>query len=100
MSPNPIPGRLWEDGRLRLDEKGEGHPAGHRARLRWGAAGGCCQHEHPECHDEDYHNPRAVFHHEAATGMRLMPEAAAGSNRVFLWHRSGAGATDTANPTA
>ncbi|MFZ1480355.1 MAG: serine hydrolase [Paracoccaceae bacterium] len=100
MSLNLILGRLWEDGRLRLDERvgdilpdiGPGYAGARLADV--------ANMNILNAYDEDYHNPEAaVFHHEAATGMRL-PEAAAGSNRAFLCGIGLApGASDTANPT-
>lgn len=84
MSMNLIIGRLWEEGRLRLDETvgdvlpgiGAGYAGARLADvLNMNVQNG---------YDEDYHDPQAaVFLHEAATGMRL-PEGPEMTNRAFL----------------
>lgn len=100
MSLNLILGRLWEDARLRLDERvGDILPdigAGY-AGARLADVADMNVHN---AYDEDYHNPQAaVFRHEAATGMRL-PEGTEQTNRAFLNGIGLApGARDTANPT-
>ncbi len=100
MSTNLILGRLWEAGRLDLEA-----PVGEV--LPWigaGYAGARLQDvlnmNVANAYDEDYHDPDAmVFHHEAATGMRL-PEGPEPTNRAFLAGIGLApGAADTANPT-
>jgi CubicO group peptidase (beta-lactamase class C family) len=100
MSLNLIIGRLWEEGRLRLDQQiGE--------ILPWigpGYAGATLadvlnMNLH-NAYDEDYHNPDCMaFLHEAAMGMRL-PEGDEPTNRAFLAGIGLApGASDTTNPT-
>lgn len=84
MASNLIIGRLWEEGKLGLDEKiGEVLPwigAGYREAslqdvLNMNVRNG---------YDEDYSNPdAAVFLHEAASGMRL-PSGPEPSNRDFI----------------
>lgn len=100
MSVHLIIGRLWEDGRIRLDETmgqilpwiGAGyHGATVQDVLNMNVRNG---------YDEDYHNPdTTAFLHEAAVGMRLSegPEL---TNRDFLAGIGLAqGARDTTNPS-
>lgn len=85
MSLNLIIGRLWEEGRVGLDEVvgeilpgiGPGYAGARLADvLNMNVA---------NAYDEDYHDTEAaVFHHEAATGMRL-PAGEEQTNREFLW---------------
>jgi CubicO group peptidase (beta-lactamase class C family) len=100
MAMNLIIGRLWEDGRLGLDETvGEILPwigPGYRGAslqnvLNMNVA---------NAFDEDYSNPdTTVFQHEAAVGMRL-PEGKELSNREFLAGIGLApGAADSVNRT-
>jgi CubicO group peptidase (beta-lactamase class C family) len=100
MAMNLIIGRLWEDGRLKLDETiGEILPwigAGyHGARVQ-----DLLNMNILNAYDEDYTNPDAsVFQHEVAVGMRL-PTGPEPTNREFLAGIGlGAGATDTTNTT-
>lgn len=98
MSVNLIIGRLWEEGRLRLDETvGEILPdigPGYRNAvladvLNMNVLNG---------YDEDYHDPAtSAFLHEAAMGMRL-PSGEEPSNRSFVAGIGlAAGAKDTVN---
>lgn len=100
MSMNLIFGRLLEEGRVGLDERvGDILP-----EIGSGYAGASVQDvlnmNVRNDYDEDYHNPEAsVFHHEAATGMRL-PLGEELTNRAFLAGIGLApGAVDTGNDT-
>jgi CubicO group peptidase (beta-lactamase class C family) len=100
MSMNLILGRLWEDGKIRLDETmGEILPdigAGyHGARVQ-----DVLNMNVHNAYDEDYTNPdTTAFLHEAAMGMRL-GEGPEPTNRAFLNGIGLApGARDTTNPT-
>ncbi|MGL4238251.1 serine hydrolase domain-containing protein [Tabrizicola sp.] len=100
MTANLIVGRLWEDGKIGLDETlgailpwiGPGY---HGARVQ-----DVLNMNVQNAYDEDYHNPAStVFLHEAAMGMRL-PEGPEPANRDFLAGIGLApGTTDTTNPT-
>lgn len=84
MSTNLIVGRLWEDGKLRLDET-------IGAILPWIGAGyrnatvqDVLNMNVQNGYDEDYSNPdTTAFLHEAASGMRL-PTGPEPSNREFI----------------
>jgi CubicO group peptidase (beta-lactamase class C family) len=84
MSTNLITGRLWEDGKLRLDET-------VGAILPWIGAGyrdatlqDVLNMNVHNGYDEDYSNPdTTAFLHEAASGMRL-PTGPEPSNRDFI----------------
>ena len=98
MSMNLIIGRLWEDGKLMLDE-----PIGNI--LPWIGAGyrdallqDVLNMNVHNGYDEDYSNPdTTAFLHEAAMGMRL-PTGPEPSNRDFIAGVGLApGATDTVN---
>ena len=101
LAAHLILGRLWEDGKIGMDETlgdilpwiGPGY---HGATVQDVA--------HMNVHnayDEDYANPdTTAFLHEAAVGMRL-PDGPELVNRAFLAGIGLArGATDTRNPTA
>ncbi|MFM2355775.1 MAG: hypothetical protein RLZZ528_1511 [Pseudomonadota bacterium] len=99
MSMNLILGRLWEDGILDLDARvgdvlpdiGPGYAGARIADV--------LNMNVRNDYSEDYHDPdAAVFHHEAACGMRL-PEGPEQTTRAFI-NGIGleAGATDTSNP--
>ena len=98
MAVNLIVGRLWEDGRLRLDETvgdilpwiGPGY---HGATLQ-----DVLNMNVRNAYDEDYSNPQTTaFLHEAATGGRL-PEGPEADNKGFLASIGLVpGARDTAN---
>jgi CubicO group peptidase (beta-lactamase class C family) len=100
MAMNLMVGRLWEDGRLRLDETvgdvlpwiGPGY---HGARLH-----DVLNMNVRNAYDEDYGNPRTTaFLHEAASGGRL-PEGPEQDNKGFLASIGLAeGAKDATNPT-
>lgn len=100
MASNLVIGRLWEDGKIGLDQTmGEIlpwiGPGYHTARVQ-----DVLNMNVHNAYDEDYHNPdTTAFLHEAAMGMRL-PDGAEPSNRDFLAGIGLApGATDTVNPT-
>jgi CubicO group peptidase (beta-lactamase class C family) len=84
MSTNLISGRLWEEGKFALDEKigailpwiGEGY---HQTSLQ-----DVLNMNVRNAYDEDYSNADSiVFHHEAASGMRL-PKGPEPTNRAFI----------------
>ncbi len=100
MSANLIIGRLWEEGRLALDES-------IGAILPWVGAGYAEARVQDVLnmnvlngYEEDYANPDAtVFQHEAAVGMRL-PVGPEVTNRAFLATIGLAPrASDTVNPS-
>ena len=100
MSTNLIVGRLWEDGKLDLDE-----PIG--AILPWIGAGyrdarlqDVLNMNVKNGYDEDYSNPAStVFQHEAVSGMRLS-DGREPTNRDFIAGIGLApGARDTVNDT-
>jgi CubicO group peptidase (beta-lactamase class C family) len=100
MAVNLMVGRLWEDGRLGLDETvGEIlpwiGPGYHKARLQ-----DVLNMNVRNAYDEDYSNPETTaFLHEAATGGRL-PEGPEQGNKAFLATIGLApGVADTSNPT-
>jgi CubicO group peptidase (beta-lactamase class C family) len=100
MAMNLMIGRLWEDGRLTLDETvGEVlpwiSPGYHGATLQ-----DVLNMNVRNGYDEDYANPHTTaFLHEAATGGRL-PDGTEQDNKAFLATIGLApGATDTSNPT-
>jgi len=100
MAVNLMIGRLWEEGRLRLDETvGEIlpwiGPGYHGATLQ-----DVLNMNVQNAYDEDYSNPETTaFLHEAATGGRL-PDGPEQDNKTFLASICLApGAQDTANPT-
>jgi CubicO group peptidase (beta-lactamase class C family) len=99
MAMNLMVGRLWEEGRLGLDETvgeilpwiGPGyHGATVQDVLNMNVL---------NAYDEDYSNPdTTAFLHEAATGGRL-PDGPELDNKAFLATIGlAAGASDTANP--
>lgn len=95
-----ILGRLWEDGRIGMDERvGEIlpwiGPGYHGATVQ-----DVANMNVNNAYDEDYANPdTTAFLHEMAMGMRL-PDGPEPSNREFLAGIGLApGAADTANPT-
>jgi CubicO group peptidase (beta-lactamase class C family) len=100
MTANLALGRLWEDGKIGLDETlGEIlpwiGPGYHGATVQ-----DVADMNVRNAYDEDYQNPdTTAFLHEAAMGMRL-PQGAEPTNRDFLAGIGLApGASDTANPT-
>jgi CubicO group peptidase (beta-lactamase class C family) len=100
MAVNLMIGRLWEDGRLRLDETvGEVlpwiGPGYHGATVQ-----DVLNMNVRNAYDEDYGNPQTTaFLHEAATGGRL-PDGPEQDNKAFLATVGLAkGAQDTANPS-
>ncbi len=100
MAANLILGRLWEDGKLAMEETlgqvlpwiGPGY---HGATVE-----DVANMNVRNAYDEDYHNPdTTAFLHEAAMGMRL-PEGPEPTNRNFLAGIGLApGAIDCHNPT-
>jgi CubicO group peptidase (beta-lactamase class C family) len=100
LAAHLILGRLWEDGRIALDETlGEILPwigPGYQGATVQDVAN---MNVH-NAYDEDYSNPdTTAFRHEVAMGMRL-PDGPEHSNRAFLAGIGLApGAADTANPT-
>jgi CubicO group peptidase (beta-lactamase class C family) len=100
MAMNLMVGRLWEDGRLRLDETvGEVlpwiGPGYHGARLH-----DVLNMNVRNAYDEDYSNPQTTaFLHEAASGGRL-PDGPEQDNKGFLATIGlASGAQGTANPS-
>ena len=100
LAAHLILGRLWEDGKIGMDETlGEILPfigPGYHGATVQDAAN---MNVH-NAYDEDYTNPdTTAFLHEVAMGMRL-PEGPEPANRDFLAGIGLAkGATDTTNPT-
>jgi len=96
-----IIGRLWEDGKLALDETiGAILPwigPGYRAATLQDVLN---MNVH-NAYDEDYDNPdSAAFLHAAAMGMRLSAGAEPSNRDVIAGIGLAAGAADTRNPTA
>lgn len=100
MAVNLLVGRLWEDGRIGLDERlgdilpwiGPGY---HGATLQQ-----ALDMNLHNAFDEDYANPdAAVFRHEIAVGMRLGTGQEPGNAQFLSGIGLAPGSSDTRNPT-